>query len=90
MAVPGLRLFQTGGLPTFPRPFIPSTRCSDGAGAIFLPPAFGASKRRCDAALRPLNLLPSQQLQLTGGWRRQLAEVLLGNGSPVTHHRLVF
>ena len=64
MAVPGLRLFQTGGLPTFPRPFIPSTRCSDGAGAIFLPPAFGASKRRCDAAFRPLNLL-----------RRQLTEI---------------
>ena len=86
MAVPGLRLFQTGGLPTFPRPFIPSTRCSDGAGAIFLPPAFGASKRRCDAAFR--------WIFFAGNWprSRQLAEeqLLLGNGSPVTHHRLVF
>ena len=48
--------------------------------------------RRLEAPLRrrvPLNLL---RRQLTEIELRQLAEeqLLLGNGSPVTHHRLVF
>ena len=56
----GYACFSNWGRTMPTRPFIHSVRCSDtSAGATLNPPGYGASKRRCDAAVRPLNLLRS-------------------------------